>query len=266
MRKLCAALIVAISIFGTAPAFAQSTAFRTLEDRSWGTAFKYWSTPFSGGGSVGCGKHGPSVPWVGCGVYVIEDPDFTTHGWTQARLTAESLWDVFDTSTGKASSGELLWEYINCPWPCNVGFNQNNEPRAVLVNTSDHGGPVDVINDFDTYCVLAETSFNANDGNGKILASLVWVNTISHCNIDYHIDGTVSESEVNLTRLMTHELGHALGLDHAPGGQMQSGESGQPTFTGLSGDDHTLTDGDRYGINYLYSSHPNDFEQYRCPC
>ena len=152
-----------------------------------------------------------------------------------------------------AQRSMLTWTGLECEGgPASIGFSQLDNIACKQTEYNSGGTNANVILFQDTKWVykgidntLAKTTVTFNDDTGEILDADIEIN---HANNNFTISDMVIEYD--LEAVLTHEMGHLIGLDHTP-------DVSATMFAGYepgSNDQRTLEEDDILAACEVYSA------------
>jgi Matrixin len=154
----------------------------------------------------GCPSTGTPLSWSGAcagfSLSVAGTSSLTEDQWSDAIVAGFNAWTGVDCGGGEPPSIDLI-QLRNVA--CNQGQYNPNGPNANLVYFDDNGWTGTTI---DGTLAATTVSFASS---GQILDADIAFNSSDH-------DFTVSDTDVqtDLVSIVTHEVGHFLGVAHSP--------------------------------------------------
>lgn len=224
-------VLTAVMLAGLFLTFA-SVSHRALAFRLIGP---YWQHDENGGGCGPAAYNPPITSWNACVINVYLS-NLTVSGWPQSANQAASKWNLYDSTYGRQ---DFSYDTLVPP----VG------QRQVSLYQSDLGGP-----DKNGITELGTTSWRYS--GTEMTSGIIQINTdstISWCTVND--SGCPSSTQFPVEETMSHELGHALGLNHPvyhDGLTVMQCNHDPGELTLLGADDVS-------GESYLYSGHASDF-------
>lgn len=166
----------------------------------------------------------------------ISDSELTSLGMTKSEYITFRMMEIVNEATGE-------WNNIST-YSLNPVYNTSGS-----ASFSDSANSMVFTNDFSFFSsgVLAVTVLSFNSSSGTINSGDILINQSITNFVEFTVDETESsQDKAYLGDIVTHELGHLLGLSH-------SEVIGSSMIFSIFKNQHTLHPDDHAGINHNYS-------------
>jgi len=159
----------------------------------------------------GCRTTGTPIAWtsrcVGYSAALAGTSVLTTDEWNDAFQTSFHAWQLVDCGGGKHPSIEL---YTLRPTTCGKSEYNSTGPNVNAIYFTDNGwGGPQTDDNLDGVLALTKTHFAPS---GAILDADIAINSARH---DFTVSDDLKARHQDLVSVLTHEVGHFLGVDHS---------------------------------------------------